>query len=134
MYHTSTGCGCLAVTALAVLGAAHAADTPQAAPTPPPARKALDLKPPDIRKLFTPEQIKQLLSITVDPDMERVEVEDAREKIIKEAAPIWRTVPSWLLPFESLPEHYGKPDATFPYRRPAAPLPAMAGEDRPYDR
>jgi hypothetical protein len=136
MYHTPARCGWLAVATFLALGTARSADAPPPAPpvakTPP--RKTLDLKPPSINKLYTPEQIKRLLSSTVDPDIEGVEVESSREKIINDKAPLWG-VPSWILPRSDDDKRSAKPDATSPYARPpAAPPPGMAGEPRRYDR
>jgi hypothetical protein len=125
--------GWLAACALLVLSAVHAADAPRSVAGNTSPRKSLDLKPPDIRKLYTPEQISQMLSTTIDPDLEGVEVEGARENLIKESPPLWRRAPSWILPREdtAVQEKYAKPDATFPYYRPPAASPSpMAGEQR----
>lgn len=137
MHHTRTRCAWIAAAALLVLDTPDAADPPQSSTTSTAPRKILDLKPPDINTFLTPEQIKAVLAATVDPDIEHVEVEDSREKLIEEGVPLWRSVPSWLLPrsSENQPRKYGKPDATMPYDRPpAAGPPPMAGETRAYDR
>lgn len=137
MHHTPTGRTWLAATALIILGTARAADAPQQTTVAKALRpKVLDLKPPDIRRLYTPEQIKQLLSATVDPDLEGVEVEGSREKLINENLPLWRSIPSWLSPksSEDAEKTHGKPSATSTYRPPAAAPPPMAGEERRYDR
>jgi hypothetical protein len=135
MHHTPAHCVWLVAASLLTLDEANAADAPPAGPVAKrPPRKALDLKPPDINKLYTTEQIKRLLSNTVDPDIERVEVETSREKIINDKAPLWG-VPSWILPLPADDKRSAKPDATSPYARPpAAPPPGMAGEPRRYDR
>ena len=109
---------------------------PEPKPTPP--SPALDLKPPDVTKLYTPEQLQQLLSKAVDPDMEEVEVEGKRNKPFTDRS-LLRIIPSLFLPLSSedmeQSKRYAKPDATFPYSRPpAAPPPGMAGNLRPYDR
>lgn len=138
MIRFATGCGWIVAT-LALVCAARADDAPSTSARQDPPKKTLDLKPADIRKLFTPEQINRVLSNIVDPDIEGVEVEATREKLIFDEQPWWQTGPSWLLPRPeqdaTRSKKYGKPDATFPYARPPAASPApMAGEMRGYDR
>jgi hypothetical protein len=139
MHHMRTGCTWIVAAALIVLETSHAADPPpssQPVTTSVAPKRILDLKAPNINSFLTPEQIQRVLSATIDPDIERVEVEDSREKLIDEGVPLWRSAPSWVLPrsAEDVSKKYGKPDATQPYRPPAAGPAPMAGESRGYDR
>lgn len=56
---------------------------------PPPPRKPLDLRTPDITHLFTSEQLNRILSATfVRDDIEEVEVEGERERL-KSTPNVW---------------------------------------------
>lgn len=92
-----TGCSWI-VAAITFACAARADDASAAVARLDAPKKTLDLKTPDIRKLFTPEQINRVLSNIVDPDIEGVEVEGTREKLIFDKQPWWQRGPSWLLP------------------------------------
>ena len=110
---------------------ATAADTQQ---------KPLDLRVPDITKLFSQQELQRVLARAIDPDLEEVEVEGARGRIAPppDTPTVW---PGLLAPFWAvthptqawrilapLPPDQAKgigsapPDATDPYR-PAQPLP-----------
>ena len=96
----------------------------------------LDLRAPEITKLYTPEQIKGMLARARD-DSEPVEVETTREPPPTVTPYVWRAVaaPFWALLhptqawriFAPLPPDQtkgldAKPDATDPYAQPAIPF------------
>lgn len=96
----------------------------------------LDLRPPDVTKLYTPEQIKAMLARARD-DAEPVEVESTREPPPTVTPYVWRAIaaPFWALLhptqawriFAPLPPDQTrgldvKPDATDPYAQPAIPF------------
>jgi hypothetical protein len=62
--------------ALGLACAAVQADD-KAATTPPPA-KPLDLRPPDVTKLYTPRQLERLIAKMESDNIEEIEVEGAR--------------------------------------------------------
>jgi hypothetical protein len=111
-----------------------------AARTSDPQRKPLDLRAPDITKLFSQQELQRLLAKTVDPDIEEVEVEGARDRAVRPPdtptawpgilAPFWaltHPTQAWRI-FAPLPPDQAQrigstpPDATDPYR-PPPPLP-----------
>lgn len=62
--------------------------------------KPLNLRAPDITQLYSQEEIKRFLSRTMDPDIEEVEVEDARKHEGPAASPeVWGAIaaPFWAL-------------------------------------
>lgn len=64
------------------------------------AKKPLDLRAPDITKLYSAEEIKRFLSRTVDSDIEGVEVEGARTHEAPPSSPaVWGAIaaPFWAL-------------------------------------
>ena len=98
--------------------------------------KPLDLRPPDVAKLYTPEQIKAMLARARD-DAEPVEVESTREPPPTVTPYVWRAIaaPFWALLhptqawriFAPLPPDQArgldvKPDATDPYAQPVMPF------------
>ncbi len=99
-------------------------------------KQPLDLRAPDITKLYTPEQVKAMLARARD-DAEPVEVETTREPPPTVTPYVWRAVaaPFWALLhptqawriFAPLPPDQtkgldAKPDATDPYAQPAIPF------------
>jgi hypothetical protein len=130
-----------AVTMLACPGLVVAEEPATAAPakaavTP---RPPLDLRAPDITQLFSPEELQRLLAKTIDADIEEVEVEGARTRVLPPATPVaWPGLlaPFWAMAhptqawriFAPLPPDQAQrignttPDATDPYR-PAPSLP-----------
>jgi hypothetical protein len=120
---------------LAMLEAAFAAE-PAAAAQP---AQALDLRPPDITKLYTREQINRMLVRTLRDDIEEVEVEGHRERPEPRspdvwggiAAPIWAVLnptQAWRI-FAPLPADRARDLADVPaiaprgYLEPAATIP-----------
>jgi len=95
----------IVATGLALAGAAAHADdaaAPAAAAKPPakPLAKSLDLRPPDIGKLYTDEQLEAMLEKLEAEHIERVEVEGARVPPPPSATPeIWAGIgaPFWAL-------------------------------------
>lgn len=102
-------------------------------------RKPLDLRAPDITRIFSPQELQRLLANTIDPDIEEVEVEGTRPKVVPPETPaVWPGVlaPFWALAhptqawriFAPMPPDRAQsigntpPDATDPYR-PPPPLP-----------
>src|SRR5690242_4551209 len=69
-------------------------DTPPATPT-----KPLDLRPPDITKLYTDEQLAELLERLEQQHIENVEVEGARVPPPPGTPRVWPTIaaPFWAL-------------------------------------
>lgn len=113
----------------------QAAKIPQTAPG-----KPLDLRAPDITKIFTPEQLNQVLSRTIDREnIEEVEVEGVRSKQPTPpsspavwgaiAAPFWALLhptQAWRIIAPIPPDraqYIGNepPDATDSYRPPTLP-------------
>ena len=122
------------------LAATQPAAKPTAAATSGTQRKPLDLRTPDITKLFSQQELQRVLARTIDPDIEEVEVEGARGRSPPppDTPTVW---PGLLAPFWAithptqawrilapLPPDQAKgvgsapPDATDPYR-PVQPLP-----------
>jgi len=116
-------------------GMALAAD-----PTQPPAPRQLDLRAPDIAKLYTPEQLSVLLTRGHRDNIEEIEVEAARAKPAPPrspavwtglAAPVWallHPLQSWRIFFPVPPDRAqllagGTPDFTGGYLEPAAVMP-----------
>lgn len=113
---------------------ATAGATPPANESPPPRR--LDLTIPDIRTLYTEEQIAAILAPTRNDQMDEVEVEGQRGPRLPVtpevwggiAAPLWAVLhptQAWRI-FAPLPPDQArrlqneKPDATAPYQTSAA--------------
>jgi hypothetical protein len=87
---------------LSVAGAAAHADDAAAAPAAPakPPGKSLDLRAPDIARLYTSEQLEALLEKLEAEHIERVEVEGARVPPPPSATPeVWGAIgaPFWAL-------------------------------------
>jgi hypothetical protein len=83
-------------------GIAHADDV--AAPNTPPAQpvastKPLDLRPPDITKLYTSEQLQQLMAKIDRENIEEIEVEGARVPAPTFTPQVWPGIaaPFWAL-------------------------------------
>ncbi|HEY8540482.1 MAG TPA: hypothetical protein VIL28_16590 [Steroidobacteraceae bacterium] len=115
---------------LAVLPSALRADEPT--PEPATEKRKLDLKAPDIRKIFSPEQIDAVLSEAKDPTLEHIEVEalplddlPQRDTGDPAAERILRRGLSWIAPRENRVSR--PPDATSPDR----PPPPMHSNDLP---
>lgn len=95
-----TGTALLIVTAgLAMAGAAHADDTAVADSAATAPDKPLDLRPPDITKLITSEQLAQLLEKLDDENIEEVEVEGAKLPPTTFTPRVWPSIaaPFWAL-------------------------------------
>jgi len=95
-----TGTALLIVTAgLAVAGAASAEDETAADSAAIPPAKPLDLRPPDITKLITSEQLAQLLEKLDDENIEEVEVEGAKVPPPTFTPRVWPSIaaPFWAL-------------------------------------
>jgi hypothetical protein len=118
----------------AMLEGAFAAEPAAAQPA-----KPLDLRAPDITKLYTAEQINRMLRSTLKDDIEEVEVEGRRERLEPRsptvwggiAAPIWAILhptQSWRI-FAPLPPDQARGLADTPaiaprgYLEPAATIP-----------
>lgn len=87
----------LAVAANAAEPAEPTPDQPQAAAA---GEKPLDLRAPDITELYSQDEIKRFLARAVDPDIEEVEVEDARTHEAPPASPeVWGAIaaPFWAI-------------------------------------
>lgn len=103
-----------------------------------PAVKQLDLRPPDVTTLLTPQQIHQLLAKTLADDIEGVEVEGTRDLPPPSTPRVWGGIaaPFWALlhPTQAwrilapLPPDQARrinneaPDATRTFIEPAAPI------------
>lgn len=106
-----------------------------------PPRQPLNLRAPDITKIFTAEQIQQVLAATVDPDKDIEEVEVERDRLRQKLPPntpvVWPNLlaPFWALmhptqawriiaplPPDQAQRLAAPPEATDPYR-PPPPLP-----------
>lgn len=103
-------------------------------------RTALNLRAPDITRLFSQEELQRVLAKTINPDIEEVEVEGARGRGAPppDTPTVWPGIlaPFWAVTHPTqawrilapLPPDQAKgvgsqpPDATDPYR-PAQPLP-----------
>lgn len=62
--------------------------------------KPLDLRAPDITELYSEDEIKRFLSRAIDPDIEEIEVEDARTHEAPPSSPeVWGAIaaPFWAL-------------------------------------
>ncbi|MGH8178206.1 MAG: hypothetical protein ACREV5_18270 [Steroidobacter sp.] len=124
-----------------------AAEEPEAKPSDPaaaPERKLLDLRAPDIRDLFTPQQIAAVLASTRDRNIEEVEVEGVRGPPPPSTPEVWGAIaaPFWALlhPTQAwrilapIPPDRARaigaepPDATSTQREPATGIPPMAGD------
>ena len=120
------------VVLLGVLVAASAtAAEPQAVSATPGRKVKLDLKPPDIRRLFPSTQLQEWANPAQPEYIEEVEVHRRRPTMLRKVA-------SWFLPYTS-PEVtntriYRVVDSTQSYLKPVVALPRMAGEPLPYDR
>lgn len=103
-------------------------------PSEPTRSRRLDLRAPDITRIYTARQIEALLARTTDPDMEEIHVQRSFQR---SATPVvWRGIaaPAWALlhplqawrilaplPQEQTTGHaYQAPDATAGYLVPAA--------------
>jgi hypothetical protein len=104
------------------------------------AAKPLDLRAPDITRLFSQQELQRVLAKTLDADIEEVEVEGARGRRAPppDTPTVWPGIlaPFWAITHPTqawrilapLPPDQAKrvgsapPDATDPYR-PAQPLP-----------
>ena len=131
MSHAASGADRRSVAAPAVA----ASPGTEAIPQPEPARlRRLDLRAPDIARIYTVRQIEALLAQTTDPDMEEVHV---RRSFRRPATPVvWNGIaaPVWAMlhPLQAwrilapLPQEqtagqaYQAPDATAGYLVPAA--------------
>ncbi|HEX7117106.1 MAG TPA: hypothetical protein VF193_18405 [Steroidobacter sp.] len=84
----------------ALLTSASGAVADEAA-SPPPEKppKSLDLRAPDITKLFTPEQIERALAKSRSENIEEVEVEGARVPPPAFTPPVWPGIaaPVWAI-------------------------------------
>jgi hypothetical protein len=122
-----------------VTAAEDAASTP---PTPAveakqatPSARSLDLRAPDITRLFTSEQLNRILAATFRRDIEEIEVQGARDRLPSSTpsvwpglgAPIWAVLnptQAWRI-FAPLPPdqtrgmHQARFDATADYLEPA---------------
>jgi hypothetical protein len=81
-----------------VASAAPPPERPAVAPTSVP--KKLDLRAPDITRLFPAEQLTQILDRTRGENIEEIEVEGARGKVPPPSSPyVWPTIaaPIWAL-------------------------------------
>lgn len=102
---------------------------------PEPARpQRLDLRAPDIARIYTARQIEALLAQTADPDMEEVHVRRSFQRPATPvvwsgiAAPVWamlHPLQAWrilapLPPEQTADQAYQAPDATAGYLVPAA--------------
>ena len=118
--------------------ATPSAGNPAVAATSDTRRKPLDLRAPDITRLFSQQELQRVLAKTIDPDIEEVEVEGVRGRRAPPPdtptvwpgilAPVWaitHPTQAWRI-LAPLPPDQAKgsapPDATDPYR-PAQPLP-----------
>ena len=70
------GTALLLAAGLALAAAEADADDNKASAAPPP--KALDLRPPDITRLYTPRQLERLIAKMESENIEEIEVEGAR--------------------------------------------------------
>jgi hypothetical protein len=113
------------VLALATMTTAHANETMQTPVEPASPARALDLKPPQITKIFSAQQIAMILASAVDPELEHVEVEATRIEDLplrdKSDAPLeaaFKSVVRWLAPYPTslAAQVNAAPDATSPYR------------------
>jgi hypothetical protein len=120
--------------------ATRAAVNPAVAATSDTRRKPLDLRAPDITRLFSQQELQRVLAKTLDADIEEVEVEGARGRRAPppDTPTVWPGIlaPFWAVTHPTqawrilapLPPDQAKgigstpPDATDPYR-PAQPLP-----------
>lgn len=124
--------------ALIALTGGMAAEEKKSAPANEPAqRKPLDLRAPDVTKLYTPEQIERMTGKSVDKSIEEIEVEGERgrrEPVTPRvwpgiAAPIWALLhptQAWriiapLPPDQTRIMDNSPPDATSGFLEPAAP-------------
>jgi hypothetical protein len=103
---------------LIATGVTHAAESKGAS-------RSLDLRPPLITRIFTPQQIDMILARSIDPQLEYVEVEAARIDDVpfvdQSAQPMeaaFREVIGWFAPYPTVlaASVNAAPDATDPYR------------------
>lgn len=90
----------IVVTGLALAGVtAHADDAAIAKAAPAAPAKSLDLRPPDITKLYTNEQLEAMLEKLDEEHIERVEVEGARVPPPQFTPKVWSGIgaPFWAL-------------------------------------
>jgi hypothetical protein len=89
------------------------------------ASRSLDLRPPLITRIFTPQQIDMILARSIDPQLEYVEVEAARIDDVpfvdQSARPVeaaFKEVIRWFAPYPTVlaASVNAAPDATDPYR------------------
>jgi hypothetical protein len=96
-----TGTTVLIVAAVLTLarGAAHADDVAATDTTPAAPAKPLDLRPPDITKLYTSQQLADLLENLEEKRIEEVEVEGARVPAPTFTPRVWPAIaaPFWAL-------------------------------------
>lgn len=85
--------GAVSAAELAPITAAKAAPT---SPDRPPARQ-LDLRVPEVTRLFTSEQLNRILAVTFRSDIEEIEVEGARDRYPTSTPTIWPGIaaPFW---------------------------------------
>jgi hypothetical protein len=114
---------------LAATFAAHATDvatSPRESPANPAhATRTLDLKPPQITRIFTAQQIDMILARATDPALEHVEVEaprigdlPLRDNSASTLEVAFKEVIRWLAPYPTVlaARVNAAPDATDPYR------------------
>jgi hypothetical protein len=84
----------IAVGLAAMLQAAFAAEPAAAEPV-----QRLDLRAPDIRKLYTAEQLNRMLAPTLKDNIEEVEVEGQRERTEPRSPAVWGGIaaPIWAI-------------------------------------
>ena len=145
MISRGTVAGFVLAAALFVLSAPATADDkgkgkPAAEPPKPAALtpKRLDLRAPDITKIFSAAQLSYVLSKTLDPSMEEIEVEGRRSGPLPPssptvwpaiAAPFWaiaHPTQAWRIVAPMPPDQASRvggdtPDATDPTRAPKIP-------------
>jgi len=88
----------LLIAAGLALAHAHAEAEDRAAATPPPP-KPLDLRPPEITKLYTPRQLERLIAKMESDNIEEIEVEGARIPAPTFTPQVWPGIaaPFWAL-------------------------------------
>lgn len=122
---------------MAMAGAAAAAERTSPPANDPPQRKQLDLRAPDVTKLYTPEQIDRMLAKPVGKDIEEVQVEGERGRRAPVTPRVWPGIaaPLWALlhptqawriiaplpPDQTRYMDTGPRDATTGFLEPAAP-------------
>jgi len=117
---------------IAAVPGVQGAEPAQKTPEPPGVKaKSLNLKAPDIRRLFTESQLQEWSNPVLPEYIEEVEVLRKRPSWLGRVAYLFMPYTN---PTTTRTKVYRVVDSTQPYLKPVVALPRMAGEPLPYDR